>query len=241
MTTSAHAAEAEAPRPGRVRGIIAALTAHIRENGLMPGDSLPSEAALAAEFAVSRPVVREALRALAALGLIELGAGRRARVARPDAEPLGLLIEHGVHIEQISIQQIYDARRAIETRTAELAALRRSEAEAEEIDTLAARMQAAIDQPEEVMELDLVFHRALAGAGRNTVFMLIVAAFDGVTRQTWPVGWRSRRSRDEQVKMLDLHGEIARAVRAGDPRRAHEAMALHFDESVRALLGAGIS
>jgi len=241
MNASPQEAHAEAPRPGRVRDVIAALTAHIRANGLMPGDSLPSEAALAAEFAVSRPVVREALRALAAMGVVELGAGRRARVARPDAEPLGLLIEHGVHIEQISIQQIYDARRAIETRTAELAALRRSEAEAARLDSLVARMKAAIERPDEIMELDLAFHRALAEAGRNTVFMLIVAAFDGITRQTWPVGWRSRRSQAEQVKMLDLHGDIARAVRAGKPRHAHEAMALHFDESVRALLGAGIS
>jgi len=132
-------------------------------------------------------------------------------------------------------------RRTIETRIATLAALRRLDEEALAIRDLAARMRAALDAPEELMELDLEFHAALAQASRNPVFALIVGAFAGITRQTWPIGWRSRVTDDAREAMIAGHEEIAAAVAAGDPVRASAAMETHFDASVRVLLVAGLS
>jgi DNA-binding FadR family transcriptional regulator len=94
---------------------------------------------------------------------------------------------------------------------------------------------------EAMMEHDLAFHLAIANAAKNPIYSLMVGAFEGVTRQTWPVGWRSRADRAEQIKMLEIHVELAEAIEAGNPTRASELMALHFDESVRALLVAGIA
>jgi GntR family transcriptional repressor for pyruvate dehydrogenase complex len=91
------------------------------------------------------------------------------------------------------------------------------------------------------MEHDLAFHRALAKASKNPVFALIVGAFQGIARQTWPIGWKSRTSDEARDAMIATHEEIARAVAAGDPQQAVSAMAVHFDESVRALLSAGLS
>jgi len=85
------------------------------------------------------------------------------------------------------------------------------------------------------------FHREVAAASRNPVFALIVGAFQGITRQTWPMGWRSRTTSAARETMIATHEEIARAVAAGDPQQAVEAMATHFDESVRALLSAGMT
>src|SRR3546814_18254605 len=59
----------------------------------------------------------------------DLGAGRRPSVAELDDDPFSRMIEHGVVTDQIDIQQIYDARRTIEARTAALAALRHTQAE----------------------------------------------------------------------------------------------------------------
>lgn len=225
---------------GRVGAVVCAITRHIRDNALMPGDRLPSEMALSKELNVSRPVVREAFRSLAAMHIIELATGRRATVAPLDHGPIALVIEHGVHIEQISVQQIYDVRRAIEGRIVALAALRRSDAEAQTIRGHARAMREAAT-PEAVMEADLAFHAALATASRNPVFALLVGAFQQITRTTWPIGWRSRTTEALRTRMLETHQAIADAVAAGDPVEAERQMTLHFDESVRALISAGLS
>lgn len=217
------------------------ITRHIRTHELAPGDRLPSESRLSQDLSVSRTVVREAFRSLAAMRLITLHAGKRAIVAELDYGSLSPLIEHGVDTEQISITQVYDVRRTIESRTAGLAALRRTQAEAQDIISHALAMRNDINNLDSIMEHDIAFHLAIAKAGKNPVFALIVGAFDGVTRQTWGVGWRSRSTLSEQHEMLDTHLELARAIEAGDPQRAAELMTRHFDASSRALLAAGIS
>jgi DNA-binding FadR family transcriptional regulator len=185
-------------------------------------------------------VVREAFRALSALRLIDLHAGRRAVVAELDYGVMSSVIAHGIHTDQISILQVYDVRRTIEKRTAALAALHRSDPEADCILAHAEAMRTHMDAPERVMEEDLAFHLAIAKAAKNPVFALIVGAFESVTRQTWPINWRSRTTPEEQIEMIGIHRDVAEAIAAGDPKRAGEAMARHFDHSVRALISAGI-
>lgn len=223
-----------------VSNAIGAITQHIRVHELAPGDRLPSEAALSKELSVSRTVVREAFRSLAAMRLIELQAGKRATIAEIDYAAMSPVIEHGVHTEQISIQQIYDVRRTIEIRTSVLAALRRTDAEVARIRAHAAAMRDHVAAPEQVMEHDLAFHLEIAKAAKNPVFTLIVGAFEGVSRQTWPIGWRSRSSEAEQLIVIGIHIDLAEAIAAGNPQAASELMARHFDESIKALLSAGI-
>jgi DNA-binding FadR family transcriptional regulator len=226
---------------GLVRNVIGTISRHIREKGLMPGDRLPSEAILSKDLNVSRTVVREAFQSLAAMRIIELATGKRATVAQIDHGAMSLMIEHGVHTDQINIQQIYDVRRTIETRIVTLAAIRRSDAEAAEILALAAQMQASVEDPAALMEHDLAFHSALSRASRNPVYSLLIGAFQGITRQTWPVGWKSRPTQASRDLMVATHVDIARSVAASDPQQAMAGMSLHFDESVRALLTAGLS
>ncbi len=228
--------------PGGLTGkAVGEITRLIRERELGPGDRLPSESALARDLAVSRTVVREAFRSLAAVRILELSAGRRATVAPIDHGAVSLILEHGVHTDQISIQQIYDVRRTIESRIAALAALRRREDEAEEIAREAAAMRASTDEPEKLLTHDLAFHRRLAQASRNPVFALLVGAFEGIIAQTWPIGWKARTAAKDREAMIVNHEEIAAAVLEGDPERAVRGMERHFDDSVRALISAGVT
>lgn len=226
---------------GLVGSVIGAITRRIREEDLMPGDRLPSEAQLSKDLNVSRTVVREAMRSLEAMRIVDLATGKRATVAHINHGAMSLMIEHGVHTEQISIQQIYDVRRTIETRIVTLAAIRRSDGEAATILALADAMRQAVPDTDRLMEADLAFHLALARASRNPVFELIVGAFQGITRQTWPMGWKSRTTAEARETMIATHEEIARAIAEGNPVAATTAMAIHFDESVRALLSAGMA
>ncbi len=225
---------------GLVGRVVRAVKERIRADRLRIGDALQSEAAFAVELGVSRTVVREAFRALATLGIIQLVNGRRSRVGAIDADVLGLVLDHAVHTDQASIQQIYDVRRTIEVRTVALAALRRSEGEAEEIRALAAAMRQAFQRPAEVMEHDIAFHTAIANASRNPLFALIVGSFHVVTRQTWRIGWESRPTDAARLANVELHERIAAAIGAREPRVGEALMAEHFDQSVKALLSAGV-
>jgi len=226
---------------GLVEQAMRAINDHIREQGMVAGDPLPSEGAFAQMLGVSRPVIREAFRSLAALRLIDVGNGRRARVSAIDASVLGLVLDHAVHTDQINIQQIYDVRRTIEMRTVALAALRRSAREAQEIAEHAAAMRGNFANPPAVMAHDIALHEAVGRASRNPLFALIVASFGVVTRQTWSTSWVSRPTDAVRMESIECHEAIARAIVAGDPRAATEAMANHFDNSVQALINAGIS
>ena len=125
MTASlARAIDADpAAQPGGlVDFAMRAINEHIHNQKLVAGDPMPSEGAFAQMLGVSRPVIREAFRSLAALKLINVGDGRRARVSDIDASVLGLMLDHAVHTDQINILQA--AHRAIARVTEDLEALR---------------------------------------------------------------------------------------------------------------------
>jgi GntR family transcriptional regulator, transcriptional repressor for pyruvate dehydrogenase complex len=225
---------------GLVARCMRAINDQIRAQSLKQGAVLPSEAAFAETLDVSRAVIREAFRSLATLGIIEIGNGRRARVGGINDTVLPLILDHAVQTDQVSIQQIYDVRRTIEMRTVALAALRRTAAEAAAIIRLADAMARDFATAEAVMEHDIAFHEAIAQASRNPLFALIVGSFHVVTRQTWGIGWSSRATDQLRHDSVDCHKRIAAAIGARDPRAAESAMAEHFDNSVKALLDAGV-
>ena len=233
--------EGDGPTASLVDRVMAEVTGYIRANGLEPGAILPSEATFAAKVGASRSVAREAFRGLAALRLIDVGNGRRARVAPVDESVVSLMMDHAVHTKQITVQQILDVRRTIELRTVALAALRRTDAEAAAIGELAAEMSRGFDRPAEVMEFDIEFHEAIARASRNPLFALLVGSFRVVTRQTWATGWASRPTDAARRENVEGHAVIASAIQARNVAGAEKAMADHFDLTVKALLNAGIN
>lgn len=218
-----------------------AINQHIRDEGLRRGQTIPSEQAFALQMGVSRAVVREAFRSLATVGVIEVGNGRRARVGGIDDTVLPIILNHAVLTDQVSIQQIYDVRRAIELRTVTLAALRRTPAEADELLALTERMERDFDSPDKVKDSDIAFHEVIARASRNPLFALIVAAFRVITEKTWHISWSSRPTDAERHANVLCHRRIAEAISRQNAREAEALMAEHFDNSVRALLAAGVT
>ena len=227
--------------PNLTETVFAAVTAHIRDNDLRTGDPLPSETAIAADVGVSRTVVREAFGALSALRLIDVGVGRRARVGVVDGSIIALPLSHAVDTAQATVPQVWDTRRALERRTAELAAMRRTPAEAVSILGHARAMRRAGDDLTAQVEHDIAFHAAIAQATRNPVFSLLIASFSDLMRQTCPIGWRSRKTDAERLAVFDQHDRVAEAIDAGDPAVAEAAMSAHFDISLRALANSGFN
>lgn len=228
---------------GLVGRTVSAIIEDIRANGLRKGDLLPSENALAAKLRVSRIVVREANRYLAALGIVEIANGRAPRVSVPDENVVGMLFDHVVYTRHVTVQQVLAVRRPLEVRAAALAAVRRTAEQAEQIVAHAAGMRAALKEkePKRMSEHDIALHAAIADATQNPLLAVMIKAFAPVTRQTWPVGWKSRTEPEEQTAMITCHEAIADAILKQDVVAARGAMSAHFDESVKALVAAGVN
>ena len=203
---------------GLVDGAMRAINQHIRSERLRAGDPVPSEARLAAELGVSRTAVREAFRSLSALGILQLVNGRRARVGATDADVLGLVLDHAVHTDQASIQQIYDVRRTIEVRTAALAALRRTEGR--RAPSAPARPRCARPFIARTRSWSMTSPFTPRSPTRHAIRCSRSSSdrFNVITRQTWRIGWESRATDDERMANVACHERIAEAIEAQNPR-----------------------
>ena len=226
---------------GLVGRAVQAIVDEIRANGLRKGDLLPSESAMVAKLQVSRIVVREANRYLAALGIVEITNGRAPRVSVPDENVVGMLFDHVVYTKHVTVQQVLAVRRPLEVRAAALAAVRRTPEQAQQIVAHAAAMRAARNDPKTMSEHDIALHEAIADATQNPLLSIMIKAFTPVTRQTWPVGWKSRTEPEEQSAMIACHEAVADAIQKQDVAAARAAMSAHFDESVKALVAAVVN
>jgi len=219
-----------------VQRAIQAVTQHIRSHGLRVGDSLPGEKHFATALGVSHAVMREAFQALAALRLIDVGNGRRPRVAALDASVIATSMDHAISTAQITVPEIWDVRRTIELRTVELAASSRTDAEALEILRLAEEIAAHADDRAAVTSHDIAFHEAIALASRNALFIQIVRAFGPLMEVAVPRAWQTRRTKAQRTEIVRRHRAIARAIFDRDPAAATAAMDTHFDSSIGVVL-----
>jgi DNA-binding FadR family transcriptional regulator len=211
---------------------IRAVRDHIRRSDLKVGDTLPGEGAFASDLGVSRAVMREAFGALAALRLIDVGNGRKARVGAIDGSVMATSIDHAVSTAQISTGEVWDVRRTLELRTAELAAIRRSDAEARAIIGHAEAMAAHGGDLDELTRHDIAFHQAIARASGNVLFYNIIRSFESLMTIAVPTAWHTRTTADQRAMVLEQHHRLAEAIASRDTAAAVAEMNTHFDTSI---------
>lgn len=219
------------PRGSLVDRATEAVRDYIAANGLKVGDTLPAEGHFAEQLSVSRPVMREAFGALAALKMIDVGNGRRARVGAIDGSVMAASISHAVSTAQVSLYDVWEVRRTLEMRTAELAAQHRSDAQADAI--LRAANDLAISRDEHATTAaDTAFHQTIALASGNPLFFQIVRSFEEMMAVAIPKAWSARQTDEARAETLRLHREVATAIAEQDGSRARIAMDRHFDRSI---------
>jgi GntR family transcriptional repressor for pyruvate dehydrogenase complex len=180
--------------------------------------------------------MRDAFGALAALGMIDVANGRRAKVGALDGSVIAASLDHGLSTAQIKVADVWDVRRTIEMRTAALAARDATPTQAARIVALADAM-GRDDRPEEQpTEDDINFHLTIAEASGNALFNQIVVSFVPLMRVAVPQAWRTRTTEEQRRDILARHKHLASAIANGDPMEAERWMAAHFDEAVGALL-----
>lgn len=216
--------------------VIAYLRDHVAAERLRPGSRLPSETTISNTLGVSRPVVREAMRTLAATGLVEMAVGKRATIVPVDGGMVSRVISNAVLIGQANEKDILELRRGVEIAMVVLAAQHRSAEQAQQLEAIVQEMGRCIDAGERYLELDLKLHVTLAQATGNPLYSLLIDAL----RQLILVAMTTGRQRWSEVEGLDrvqeLHEAIVAAVVAGDPAAAAAAMAQHFDDALTVIL-----
>lgn len=209
---------------------------HIRAEGMRVGDTLPGEGFFADDLGVSRAVMREAFGALAALRLIDVGNGRRARVGALDGSVMASTLDQAVATAQISVVEVWDVRRTLELRTVALAAQGRSDADAASIAAAAAGMCAAGDDLDALTRCDIRFHQEIARASGNMLFLQIIRSFEPLMQIAVPTAWHTRITAEQRLAMLDCHAAIGDAIARRDPAGAVAGMNRHFDASIDDLI-----
>jgi GntR family transcriptional repressor for pyruvate dehydrogenase complex len=220
-------------------GVVAQLSDALLAGRLSPGEALPSEGRLAERFGVSKQVVREALRQLAAVGVVEIGQGRATRVRAPDAAPLARIWRFAIGRSREGLAEAVELRRIIEPPVARLAAERADAAGLETLRAIAARLASACGDVPAWIEADLDFHDHLAALTGNRLVRLQVASLRPLTREVM-VLLNSRTPRDaaDWQATLKRHLRIVAAVAARSPTAASRAMEAHFeiaDETIATL------
>jgi GntR family transcriptional regulator, transcriptional repressor for pyruvate dehydrogenase complex len=229
------------PRPIRSASeqVAVAIQHHIQEEGLGPGDFLGREEDLAAEFGVSRPTLREALRLLASGNLIRASKGpgggifvaRTAEqgISRSLSDAIAMMLETGA----VTLDELLDARLLLEV---PLAALAAREPDEETV----ARLREALEreagaEPEDTETLatsDADIHRTLAAAAGNRV---VQALTDWIFDVVQPSLIETLQPTEVRVRILEQHRTLVAAVERGDPAGAERAMSDHL-RYLRAIL-----
>lgn len=215
--------------------VVTGLKERILSGDLAPGSKLPSESELIAAYAVSRTVVREAVTRLRAEGLVETFQGRGSFVLAVP-EPTTFRVEASALRTHHDVLAMVDFRIGVESEAAALAAAR---ADAGGASAVGAAMDAFVAAaPEEAVEADFAFHRAVAAATGNHFYLDLIESLGPMMILLPRTRLGDAYSLTDAVHVERVrreHENVAAAVRAGDPETARAAMRVHLGNTRRRL------
>ncbi|HTX78712.1 MAG TPA: FadR/GntR family transcriptional regulator [Longilinea sp.] len=206
--------------------IVDKLLTLIREKQLRPGDRLPPERELALMMGVSRPSLREALRALSIMRVIEnrQGSGTFVTSLKPE-----LFVEHLDFIFKVNdstFMDLFQARKILEVGLASLAAPRITPEEIAALEDCVQHSAETIDDPEAFLKADLELHQRIINAAQNHILALFMESINQLN-----IASRRRTGESPEVRRQTLqdHRTILKALKAHDPKLAGDAMRRHLD------------
>lgn len=224
------------PREDRLSDKVAGLLlASIRQRGLTPGSKLPSERELGDQFGVSRTVIREAIRSLAAKGVVSVRSGSGVHVARVDAtnvtESMNLFLRGS---GPIPYEKVHEVRTMIEISAATLAAERATDEDVAWLRGVCEQMAAATGDPVGASLADVEFHRGVARLTHNELYLVMLDSIGDVLLEirAATLGLPGRIQAG-----IEYHRGIFERIAAHDPEGAADAMRVHLEDADQAWLG----
>jgi GntR family transcriptional repressor for pyruvate dehydrogenase complex len=219
------AGRGKTPSTTNLGTLIAVLENRILTGGWAPGVRLPSERDLSTEFTVSRPVIREALKALQERGLVEVSPKRGSFVRHYTAEILMRPMNLAARAAGVTARQLMRARVMLETEAAGLAATNATKQDRTDL----LRIHQLFAQPGNLharARVDLTFHETIARASGNPVIHMMFTAIQDLT---YGLMLRSLSDREVRAAGEPLHTVILEHILDRDPDGAREAMRRHLN------------
>ena len=202
------------------------VKSYIIEHALMPGDALPPETELAAQLGVSRNSVREAVKSLETLGIVEARTGAGLFVRNFSFDPLLENLAYGLMFDLKDLADILEIRFHIEHSMIDQAVAAVTDEQVQQLYTILERMRLPMTRGEDYTEEDRLFHRTLWANVKNRSVGKIVDVF-------WMIFSQARRhvsvpSNPDQLEIYQWHVEIVKALDERNAEAARVAMVRHY-------------
>lgn len=222
--------------PPRLPDRVAAILAEEIDSGnLRPGDKLPTEAALATHFRVSRAVIREALSQLKYEGLLDSHQGKGV-IVLGNAGRRSFRLTEAEKLSGSDLAQLYELRAILECETAALAALRHTKKNLDALRRCLKGMALAVEKKDSGVFPDLEFHQAIArSSGNQHVCDLMVFLNDKVSVVIGAARGHSQQHTGFPERVQREHEAIFQAIEAQDSDKAREAALVHLKNSAKRL------
>ena len=199
---------------------------YILEHSLSAGDPLPPETQLADELGVGRSSVREAIKALQSLGIVEARQGNGLYVREYNFDPILETIGYGINLDTKMLSELAQIRFMLEQAAIEEAVERLEPVALEQLEQLMTRWQDRVQSGQNYIDLDENFHRILYGALSNQMLLNFIEVF-----------WDAFKTLDNPIiqeekppqKELDDHWIILEAVKARNAPLARQRLMEHFE------------
>ncbi len=198
---------------------------------LEPGDQLPSERELSEMFDVGRPTIREALRTLSVLGLIESNPGFKGSVVKKIelSQYLDAMSEQFtwmIQADEQSFEQISEARKYIELGIAHTVAQQADEKDFAELEQDLDKLEALVDNPKKYLEGAATFHLKLARLSNNSIYHMMWKLFYDIC---FKGGATIKDMYDPVSRLLEANRAMLEAIKSRDPDKIDKAMKFHAE------------
>ena len=208
------------------------LLDYLLSGELAPGDKIPSERQLAQALEVGRSGLREAIKSLSLLGLLEVRQGNGTYLSRSSSDLLPQVIEWGLLLGEPRVYDLTEARTHIEITVAGLAAERRSQEHVGRLTEILDHMRSRERDIASYIEDDIAFHLEVARMSGNGVLASLVNSIQSLLR-VWAA--RVLQAAGETESSLAMHVPIVDAIQRGDADAARDAMAAHMERATARL------
>jgi len=202
----------------------------IEEGKLKRGDQLPSERELTEAFKVSRTTVREAIRTLESMKLLQSRQGNGTYVLASSEEALIQPLAAALFNKKDDIRDIFYIRKIIEPHVAELAAENATPQEIEDMEGILRKQEECIGRGENIIETDSTFHNLMVKATKNRVMERLIVVLIDLLKKSREKYLMEDENDERAKRSLEGHHRVLSAIKNGDGDAARKSMLQHLED-----------